>query len=237
MARGKTLLSLLDDFRREARLSTNPANNHQVRDAQVGLLQRTQQWLYEDFYWPHLEIQRMYPADAGQRFYDFNQDFDISRIARIEFKTDGEWIPLIHGIGAAQYAEFDSDLDERSWPVRRWRLYEDEQIEVWPIPENEPDPSTLDGYLRVTGIKRLPPLVDDDDRAVLDNRLIVLYAAGEYLLDTNKDRAQLLLQLAQKHYARIRGGLMPGGPINVFGVNAARSPRRHIVPYYRPAGS
>ena len=41
MARGKTLLKLLNDLRHEARLSQNPAHNAQVRDSQVATLQRT----------------------------------------------------------------------------------------------------------------------------------------------------------------------------------------------------
>src|SRR5690349_15404903 len=132
MARGTTLIKLLDDLRAETHASLNPAHNNQVRDKQVKLLQRTQEWLWSDHDWPHLYTSRKYPLEAGKRYYDFKDDFDIERISHIEVRTDGAWRKLVKGIGPAQFVTYDSDLDQRSYPPYRFELAEDDQIEIWP---------------------------------------------------------------------------------------------------------
>ena len=58
MARGTTLLRLLDLYRAECRLSLNPAHNSGARDTQVSHIQRVQNWLWSDFDWPILLVER-----------------------------------------------------------------------------------------------------------------------------------------------------------------------------------
>lgn len=208
MARNSTLGSLLNEFRAESRLSLNPAHNNQTRDAHIILLQRTQEGLWEDFDWPHLRVERTLPLAAGQRTYSPPEDISVDRIQKIEFRFGGEWTSLRPGIGSAHYATWDSDTGVRSWPVERWRIVENEQIEIWPIP-SENVGADLEGTLRVTGIRKLRPLIDDGDRADLDNRLIVLFAAAEYLASRGEKDAKLKLDQATKRYLRVRGNLMP----------------------------
>lgn len=215
MARGKTLLKLLDDLRVELKLSLNPAHNNQVRDSHVRVLQTTYEWLWHDFDWPHLRIERSIPAQAGQRFYEEPEDIPIERIEHIQFKDGDLWCDLRPGIGAQQYNIWDSELDQRSWPITRWRLWEDEQIELWPIADDSGDPTTLHGYIKFIGISKFTPIVDDADRADLDDTLIVKFAASELLDDEKK--AQRKLQQAQARYARIRGELMPRARFRLFG--------------------
>ena len=57
--RGKTLESILNSVRAEARLSLLPANNNQVRDSHVILIQREQERLWEDYNWPHLRVRHL----------------------------------------------------------------------------------------------------------------------------------------------------------------------------------
>jgi hypothetical protein len=93
----------------------------------------------------------------------------------------------------------DSELNERRDPVCAWEFFEDNQYEVWPMP------ATNTGILRFTGIQKLPPLREDADRAVLDDRLIVLYAAGEWLQKAKDPSAASVLQMAEAHYRRLKG--------------------------------
>lgn len=207
MARNQTLLKLLQDYRSEARLSGNPAHNTNVRESQVRLLQRIQEWLWEEHDWPHLIVERFLPVQAGQRFYSPPEDLSIDRIHKIEVRYGEQWCELTPLIPSEAYSHWDSELDERSWPVSRWRVYEDEQLELWPIPDDNADETTLEGMLKVTGVRSLRPLVADSDRADLDDRLLVLYAAAESLAASGAKDAQFKADAAQKRASHLMGNL------------------------------
>src|SRR5690606_17769263 len=114
------------------------------------LLQRQQEWLWEDFDWPHMRVERYLDLQAGQRFYDLPSDIAIDRIQRIEGRFDSVYCDIEAGIYAGNYAAHDSDLDQRSWPIQRWQITEDEMLEVWPIPDSNFDSNTLEGRVKVT---------------------------------------------------------------------------------------
>ena len=118
MSRGTTLVKLLDDLRAECRISLNPAHNRQQRDVQVKMLQRKQEWLWNDFAWPHLRVERFIDLQAGQRYYDMPDDLDLERISKIEARQDSVYLPLEWGIGAHQYALYDSELGVRADAIR-----------------------------------------------------------------------------------------------------------------------
>lgn len=232
MARGVTLVKLLDDLRTELHLSLNPAHNNQVRDKQVGFLRSTQEWLWEDFTWPHLRVERNYMLQAGQRFYDVGADFDIDRIEKITVRDGGRLLPVLPGIDESHYASWDSELGQRAWPVRRWKIAENEQVEVWPVPDQNGVPATLEGYLKVTGIRKLRPLVADNDRCDLDAQLIYLYAAAKSSPDTQQGK--YALNLANRRLARLKGNLTPRRQFKMFGIGRAQPPGRMFVSAYRP---
>lgn len=232
--RGKTLVALLNDLRAECRMSLNPAHNAQVRDSQVMMLQRTQEWLWEDFNWPHLTVERQYAGSAGQRLYDFSTDFDMERIEKIEFKTGAIWHRLGVGIEARHYALFDSDLDQRGFPAQRWRVSENDETEIWPILDADGVADTKEGFFKVTGVKRLGPLVADADTADLDDRVIVLYAAAEMLGDKG---GQIKLDLATKRYAKLKGHQTKNTRFQMFGVGRHEPRRRHVIGRYTPPES
>lgn len=245
MARNKTLGKLLTGTRAEARLSLDPAMNVQTRDSHVKLIQREQERLWDDFAWPHLRVERFLPLQAGQRFYDTDaaltealaapaQQIPIDRIEKIEVKSDGEWLPMFPGVGAEHYAAHDSMIDERSWPPMRWQISEGEDLEIWPIPDSNADPADFYGYLRITGIRALRPLVDDDDRADLDDRLLELYCGGALLAATGAKDAQLKLEAANRHYGRLRAGLSKTSDFNMFGTSIRPFTRRNVITRYKP---
>jgi len=222
MARGTTLNSLIEQLRAEAGYSLSVSLGAANRDVLVNLLQRTQRRLWEDFSWPFLRIKSDIAASDGLRYYNIPSNIDVDRIERVEFKDGGYWTPLEYGVGAHQLAEHDSDESEKGWPVRNWEIYSDSQFEVWPIPNTNGTTSTLEGHLRVTGIKNLADLVDADDRADLDDHLLVLFAAAEILARNKGGDAEAKFQQAQAHYARIKARISKS---NTFSIGAAPAPR------------
>lgn len=230
MARSVTLVKLLDMYRAECRLSANPANNVQDRERQINQLQMTQEWLWEDFDWPLLRVFRRIDAAAGQRYYSLPEDIHIDRIEKIELLYDQSYCPLHPGIDDVHYSAYRSDLDERQWPPQRWQISEDEQLEIWPIPDQNADLTTLSGTLRVTAIRTLKPLVNDQDRADLDAQLIVLYAAAEFLAAKGDKSAGLKLERAKARYAKLRGAQMPRRKFSMFGIGQTPIERRQRVP-------
>lgn len=245
MARNKTLEKLLTDTRAEARLSLDPAHNVQTRDSHINLIQREQERLWEDFAWPHLRVHRFIPLQAGQRYYDPDaalmedgstpaQQITIDRIERIEVKSDGQWLPMEPGIGPDHYAAHDSALNERAWPPRRWKISENEDLEIWPIADANADPADQYGYLRITGIRSLRPLAQAGDRADLDDRLITLYCAGALLAAAGAKDANIKLEAASRHYGRLKGSLSKTSDFNMFGTTLRPFRQRPYISRYKP---
>ncbi len=209
MARKKTLVNLLDGLRAACRMSLNAAHNSQHRDAQIKMLQEKQEFFWGDFAWPHLRVDRFINVQAGQRYYDMPADLDIDRISHIEVRFGQAYNRLRWGIDAPQYAAFDSELDQRSDPIQRCKITEDEQLEVWPIAQTDFDATTLEGRMKITGIRTLLPLVADSDRADLDDQLLILSCAGDYLAASGAKDAQLKIDQANRLYLKLKGRLMP----------------------------
>jgi hypothetical protein len=240
VARGATLIKLLNDLRAECRLSLNPANNPQDRDRQVIALQRAQELFWSDFAWPHLRVERFIELQAGQRYYGMPVDLDIDRITAASVRYGTVYTPLCWGIDDAHYAAYDSDLDVRADPAQRLMITEDGQdqmLEVWPIPNTDFDPVSLDNRIKLVGIRKLNPLVADGDRADLDDRLIVLYAAAEYLASIGAKDAQVRQDKANKLYLKLRGSLMPRRKFRLFGGDDYATKPRIVNFTYRAPGS
>lgn len=238
MARGQTLESILNLTRAKARLSLLPANNVQVRDSHILLIQAEQKRLWEDFAWPHLRRHYLMPLQSGQYLYDTpSGDYTISmdRIENISVRDGGRWVPLTPEITEADYSAYESALDERSWPVRKWKATDDDQIEVWPIPNTNGDADTLEGYLRITGIRDLATFVEDGDRADLDDELISGYVAAGMLAASKATDAQLKLEAANKLYLKLKGKQTKTTSFNMFGtVNRAPARRKPVITRYVP---
>lgn len=237
MARGQTLLKLLDDLRAECRLSPNPSHNAQQRETQVRLLQRMQEWLYDDYDWPHLRIERTFPSQRGQRYYALPKEIALERILHLEVRFGTRWLPVGSGIDTECYAGIDSDGGQQGWPVRRWRIWEDDRIELWPVPDQDAGTGIGDdGSIKVVGIRSLRPFRDDTDVCDLDDRLIVLYAAAELLAAAGAKDAQLKLQQAAARYAKLKGDLTPRRRVQMFAERPERAPLRGMpMVDYRPA--
>lgn len=224
MARNVTLGELIDDLRAEAGHSLQANLGAAMREVLIKVLQRQQRRLWEENDWTFLRVERDVLAQAGQRYYNIPADMVLESIERIEFKWEDRWQVLTYGIGPVQYDQYDSDRDIRSWPVYRWREYENGQIEVWPIPSNNGDAITKAGAIRFTGKRNLRPLVAEADQADLDDTLLVLYSAAEILAREKAQDAQLKLQMAERHLAKLRGR---GAKRDMF-VLSGEEPRRQL---------
>ena len=200
----RNIRQLLDDVRAEVGHSLQPNLGKASRDILIGMIQRVQKRLWEDYSWPHLKVTRDIEIQAGQRYYDLPNDVVFERVERVETKHGDYWTKLGYGIGADQYNQHDSDRGIRSSPIRRYDAYENNQIEVWPIPENNSDPTTGTDSLSYIRHQNLSQFVAAADTADLDDQLIVLYTAAEVLTRQKQSDAQNKLAQAQAHYQRLK---------------------------------
>lgn len=199
MARGTSLSALRDMLRAEIGASSNVAMGVNTQDQYDHVLRRTQARLWADHDWSFGFIERDEPLLKDQRYYAFDADIDYDRISRASVKFGDIWHPVEPGISPEHYNVFDSDDGEASTPAMRWQHYEGNQFEVWPIPSE-------DGQsLRFRAIKKLPPLLSPADTAVLDDNLIVLFAAAELLGRSKAADAPAKLAQATSHYNKLKG--------------------------------
>ncbi len=204
MARNVSLGQLIDDVRAEAGHSLQANLGVAMREVLVKVIQRQQRRLWEDYDWTFLKVHRDVAVQAGQRYYNFPTDLVLERIEKVEFKYGDRWIPVDYGIGRQQYDLHDSDRDVRAFPIERWQEHEGDQLEIWPIPSQDGSLATTSNILRLHGIRKLRPLVAESDMADLDDTLLVLYSAAEILAREKAADATLKLQMAEKHYNRLK---------------------------------
>lgn len=227
MARGTQLIALLDQLRKELKESANPSSGVNTLDTYKYKLDAQQEFLYNDYTWPFLNGRFDVTMQAGERYYDL--PVNPGTIKKIEFQWNNVWSPIHRGISGQNYNSLNSDTDMRNDPVQAWDFFEENQFEVWPIPAS--NGSTFRFY----GTQALTKLVNDDSRAVLDDRLIVLFAAANL---APKEQYQRKLAEANSYYRAIkkryrnrsRGfvlggadgpsvGRLPPGPVRVAEAN------------------
>lgn len=203
MARGTTLGELTNQLRLAARYDPNPALSISITPLMQQELRDTQERLYDEFDWPFLHIHRDKIMAAGQRYYDIPEDLNLERIIAVDIKYGGKWLPVERGITLDHYSSSDSDdAANRNDPVRRWEVLDTgngEQIEVWPIPASD------GSQLRFTGIRKLNALVEDADRADLDDQLVVLFAAGELLAGAKNPLSQIKFTQGAQRKSMLQG--------------------------------
>lgn len=226
MAVGTSLASLREMLKAEARLSTNAAVGVGNVPTLDQLLRRTQTMLYDEYDWPHLQMVTRKTLQSGQRFYDPPPEITVDRIDRVTVWYSSMPHTLERGIGADEYAAYDSAAGEKTDPVLKWDLRwtgSATQIEVWPVPVGD------DMFLEFIGPRKLNALVADDDRADLDDYAIVLFAAAEILGAAKSEDAQLKLQMAQKRINVVRGRLTGGSRPTIIGGKTDSRPTYQTV--------
>jgi hypothetical protein len=202
VARGVTLGELVTKLRIAARYDPNPALSQNMVPLFIQTLQDTQERLWEEFDWPFLKVQRDKALAPGQRYIDLPADIDLERVVKVDVLVSGQWEPVQRGIELSDYNAFNSDTNQRCDPVLRWDVVDTgsgAQIEVWPLPASA-------ATIRFRGVRRLAKLVDEADRADLDDQIIVGFAAVELLAGKGAtDQAQIKLQQANNRLATLKG--------------------------------
>lgn len=227
MPRGTQLQDLIYQLRAEVGQSTLVSVGIDNVPALIQILRRKQIMLYDDYDWPFLRITPFINLKKGERFYDMPDDFgalNMERIEHMEVWYSGRPSKIERGIGPADYAQYNSFNGETGGgPIIKWDIkYTDptgtdvakEQVEVWPIPDD-------DGQkLQLTGIKNLRPLVALSDQAELDDVMIVLHCAAQILKrqkaadapDKQKDADDRTATLKGRVKGAERTYIMGGGP-------------------------
>lgn len=224
--RGKQYTQLISDVRAELRRNNDPG----VRAADLPSIQqaigRAYESLYDEYDWPHLR--QVFPRialSAGQRYYDFPDDMDFDRMDKVVVWRDGLPFPICRGIGFEEYAQYDSENDDRSDPVVKWDVRwvsTAEQIEVWPLPASNSQ------ELQFVGITKFEQLVDDADLCRLDDNIVVLAAAIS--LETNKVAKQEKEMALVARLARVKGRSQSGSePFRLGLGKASGRPSQAVV--------
>ena len=217
MARGVTLGVLINDLRSEIGHSLQTSLGKTTRDVLINTLQRTQKRLWDDYAWSFLKVKRSILIQNNQRYYDMPSDVVFERIVNVEFKHGDMWERIEYGINSHHYNAFDSDNGVTSYPVQRYDNYENNQIEVFPVPNKDGNSTTLEGTIRVHGIKNLSAFVAESDTADLDDQLLILFSAAEMLSRQKQQDYQNKLAQAQAHYARLKARNAKSDPFVLSG--------------------
>lgn len=233
MARGKQLQELVAQLRAETGRSQDiSVGTDEVENLKV-VIRRVQETLYDDYAWPHLRVQKEISLASGQRHYDMPTGLNFDRIEQVKYKYNNVYTDLERGINFDDYSIFDSnaDIPDRSSPALKWDIRHTgsaEQLEIWPIPN-------IVNKLYFFGTKTLNDLIQDSDRAEIDDRLIILFAAAEILSRQKSPDARAKLEQANNRLLTLkRNSQADSKPIqiglgNSVGDNSNRMKTRVIV--------
>jgi hypothetical protein len=235
MARGTTFSEMIEMLKLKVGLDPDPALSLNLRPRLELLIKEEYERLYQEFDWPFLRIFPDMLTQAGERFYDVPDNMDLERIETVDYYWGNRWFPLERGISQIDYNTYNPDLDVRVDPTFKWDIkFTDPkaQVELWPIPASN------DNKVRFTGIRKKTELVDTTSRCDLDDQMIVLFAASEYLAGRGSKDAGIIQQKAVE-----RKRLMCGRSIttrnNAFNMNNQQKPdprfasRSPLVAYVR----
>jgi hypothetical protein len=175
------------------------------------ILNRTQDMLHDSYDWPYLEFSPYKNLAAGQRHYDLPTGLNMEAIECVVVWDNGTPQEIERGIGPAEYSQYDSDDDERASPCLKWDIKnpdgDGEQIEVWPIPDNN------DQRLQFFGKRVCPRMVSNSDVCLHDDLAIVLSAAAEILARQESADAAAKKAMADQRImdlrARTKGATSP----------------------------
>lgn len=215
MARGTTLTNLL--ARLKAELGYSQDASATASDATLTLLlANKQRWLCGEFDWPFLDHKWDISLAAGSRFVSLptatsttddlgaTLSINFERPVHVSVNWANWWQPVFEGIDDRELNMRRSSQGEAQDPVQKWRMTTDtseaasaDKIEVWPIPASAQT-------LRIQGQREPIALTSANEKADLDDTLLVLFVAAELLARQDQHDAQLKAGLAQKRLASVR---------------------------------
>lgn len=192
------LSEMVVDLRAEAGHSLVLGQGTNMEDTLKYYLRRTQREIYAAFDWPQFMAYETVQVPAGTRLLPGFTNISDEQINTLWTRSGGTWIPVMFGIDPADFSAFNSDTDTRADPIQRYR-YDPlgAALEIWPIPNNDTSVMGL-------GQIKLPPLIADGDKSLLDGQLIVMFAAANILARQKDEDASLLLNKAQQYLVALQ---------------------------------
>lgn len=170
--RNQTLGQLKATLRSELRQSANPAVAQSADHVLVNALKQAQAFVHSMHAWPHRRTRVDVALSAGQRYYDWPDPIDYENVESVYCKWGDIWRPVaVFTEDEDTYNIYNSEADQRVDPVRRYRIIDDTQLEVWPIPASA-------GTLRIKGLRRIPELSGDSVQCPFDDGLVTKIAAS-----------------------------------------------------------
>lgn len=206
--------ALVTMLKEEMDLSTDVAIGTEKRPHLMRAINRSYKNLAKAYDWPHLRsYSTRLTLAAGQQLYDFPATLDWSDIESVRVWYNNRPYDLTRGIGTPQYATFDPQVTgDRYDPAQRWDLKWSDtavQYEIWPIPQ------TNNQTIEWTGRRKIVPLVDDADQCLLDDEVVVLFAAARLLKKKGAEDADLTLQEARDALDNIKKRTGPSQPMTI----------------------
>ena len=125
------------------------------------LILNVQSQLSGSFDWSFLKKRWTFGISAGARFISFPSVDDsgvpgtpnFDRPETLQIKYASIWQPIVYGISEdPEFNYLDSDENQVLDPIQRWQFYDENQIEVWPLPASSQT-------LRYVGQRQLTSLV------------------------------------------------------------------------------
>jgi hypothetical protein len=212
-----------------AALNTTAALHTNVLSQVKRAVRRTYRRLHADHNWPHLYTYRDVDVETHSRTLTFPPDMDPDRNIEAWILPAGEgsnWAPLDYGIGMAQMQQVNSDrfdfADSDTYhhasteAPSRWSRspVSPLQFEVWPIT------LTAGAKIRFWGLTKPKDLLEDGDFVDLDDDLVALFAAAEFLERQGSPDAGSKLEQAMAHYRRLRANTQ--NPVREYRLNPGR---------------
>lgn len=218
MSRGTTYEQLIEMVRDETAISSNTSRGMDNLPYIQRLIKRYYETLCDNFDWAFLRVDDLDATkaiQAGERYYDFPVAMDIHDTIDCYVFWGNVWLPLEYGIGPLEYSAYNSDVNSvRADPILKWKIRNDRQFEVWPIPAStgaidldaQPVPTITSPVVRFTGRRRPTPLVNLTDRCDMDDQVLVLHVAAEILAKQKSEDAPIKLAAAKERLAELREG-------------------------------
>lgn len=135
---------------------------------------------------------------------------------------------LVYGIGEDQYNTFNFALGQTQDPIQRWRRVgtTKTKFEVWPVPAS-PQVVRFTGQKTTTAFTSTPA---DADIVDLDDLLIAMSVAADWLMEKGKGGWQAKAALARELFIQLQGNEPQAMTRFKIGRDEESSIRQRVVP-------
>lgn len=236
MSIGTQFSSLVIDLKSELRRSSDVSVGVDDLDSLKRTVNGAYRRLAAKHDWQHLrKVFNKITLNAGQRYYDYPAYFDPDKVEEAAVWLGSLNMPIKKGIDLDGYSFLDPAADQRADPVLAWDTAftgTTTQIEFWPIPASSSYTAQFSGTMKVS------KLVNDADVCLLDDELVILFAAARLLKAQKSADADFALADASDHLLTLQKGPKKDATPVQMGLGAHRKDRyAHPMIVIKPTGS